>query len=131
MGADLADSFGHVAEFGGAVGLEGVHVGFGAQGLFDFRTFAGGEVEGKAHDFEGEKEVGEDDGGVHAKGFGGGDGDLGGEFGILADLDDRMAFAHGAVLGHIAASLAHEPDWDGVTRKGFAGANEEGVRCGH
>ncbi len=111
--------------------LESVNVGLGAQGSFDFRAFSGGEVKREAHDLEGEEEVGEDDGGIDSEKLGGGDGDLGGERGILADLDDGMALADGAVFGHVAAGLAHEPDGDGVAGLGFAGANEEGVRGGH
>src|SRR5216684_8847960 len=42
-----------------------------------------------------------------------------------------MLLANGAVLGHVASSLAHEPDWSAVDGLGFAGANEDGIGRGH
>ena len=88
-------------------------------------------MEGQAHDFEREQEVGENDGGVDAENFGGGDGDFGGERGLLADFEQGMLLANGAVLGHVASGLAHEPDGSSIDGLGLAGANEDGIGRGH
>jgi len=42
-----------------------------------------------------------------------------------------MLFANGAVFGHVASGLAHEPDWGAVDGLGPAGANEDGIGGGH
>jgi len=42
-----------------------------------------------------------------------------------------MLLADGAVLGHVASGLAHEPDGSAVDRLGLAGTNEDGIRGGH
>ena len=42
-----------------------------------------------------------------------------------------MLLANGAVLGHVASGLAHEPDRSALDGLGSAGANEDGIRCGH
>ncbi len=47
-------------------------------------------MEGQAHDFEREQEIGEDNGGIDAEKFGGGDGDFSGERGLLANFEQRM-----------------------------------------
>ena len=127
MLCDQAHGFGDIAEFGGAVGAQVRDVFFAAHGLLDDGAFAGGEVKGQAHDFEGKQEVGEDDGGVDSEKFCGGDGDLGGERGLLADLEQRVLLADGAVLGHVASGLAHEPDGSAVDGLRLAGANEAGI----
>ena len=88
-------------------------------------------MKGQTHDFERKQEVGEDDRGVDSKKFGGCDGDCGGEFGLLANLEQRMLLANGAVLGHVASGLAHEPDGSAIDGLRLAGANELGVGCGH
>ena len=84
-------------------------------------------MKGQAHDFEGQQEVGEDDGGVDAEDFGSGDGDLGGERGLLADFEERVLLADCAVLRHVASGLAHEPDGGAVDGLGLAGANKVGI----
>lgn len=88
------------------------------------RTFVGDELEVEAHGREREKEVGEDDGGVDAEVFGGGDGDLGGERGCAADFEERVFGADGAILRHVAAGLAEEPDGSAVNGPAEAGTNE-------
>src|SRR5258708_2097052 len=42
-----------------------------------------------------------------------------------------MLLANGAVLGHVASSLAHEPDGSALDGLGFAGANEDGIGRRH
>ncbi len=88
-------------------------------------------MKGQAHDFERKQEVGEDDGGVNLKDFGGRDGDFGGERGLLADFEQGMLLANGAVLGHVASGLTHEPDRSSLGGLGLAGANEDGIGRGH
>ena len=85
-------------------------------------------MKGQAHDFERQQKVGEDDGGVDAEDFRGRDGDLGGERGLLADLQKRVLLADRAILGHVASGLAHEPDGCAVDGLRLASANEAGIR---
>ncbi len=71
----------------------------------------------------GSKQVGEDDGGVDAELFRGGDGDFGGDLRLLADFDQGMVLADVAVLLHVAAGLAQKPD--GRAIDGFAQAGAQ------
>src|SRR5271169_4770718 len=75
---DQAYRFGDIPEFSGAVGAEVGYVFLRANRLLDDGAFSGREMKRQAHDLEGEQEVGEDDGSVDSKDFGGGDGDFGG-----------------------------------------------------
>ena len=102
----------------------------GADGLVDYGAFAVDELEVEAHGGEGKQEVGEDDGGVDAEAFGGGDGDFGGDRGSAADFEEGVVFADGHVLGHIAAGLAEEPDGSAVDGLAEAGADEAARSCG-
>src|SRR6202163_3568474 len=122
-----ANAFGNIAEVGGAVGAQIRDVFFAANRLLDDGTFARGEVKGQAHNFEGQQEVGEDDGGVNAENFSGGDSDLGGESGLLADLEEGILLSDRAVFGHVPSSLAHEPHGSAVHGLAFAGSNEDGI----
>ena len=131
MFRDQAHGLGDIAEIGGAVGAELGNVFGSADRLLDHGAFAGGEMKGQAHDFERKQEVGEDDGGVDLKKFSGGDGDFGGERGLLADFEQGMLLANGAVLGHVASGLAHEPDGSALDGLRLAGANEDGIGRRH
>jgi len=131
MFCDQAHGLGNVAEFRGLVDAELSYVLLGADGFLDDRAFSRGEMKGQAHDFEWKQEVGEDDGGVDAEKFSGGDGDCGGERRILADFEQGMPFADGAILGHVSSGLAHEPHRGALDGLGFASANEDGLGCGH
>jgi len=42
-----------------------------------------------------------------------------------------MLLANGAILGHVASGLAHEPDGREVDGLRFTGANEAGIGGGH
>ena len=102
----------------------------------DDGAFAGLELEVEAHGLERQQQVGKDDGGVDAEFFGGGDGDLGGDVGLLADFDQGVVLADVAVLLHVAAGLAQEPDGgaiDGLAQAGAdkAAAVEDGFGDGH
>jgi hypothetical protein len=122
---------GDIAKFGGAVGAELCDVFGSADRLLDDRAFSRGKMKGQAHDFEREQEVGEDDGCIDAEKLGGGDGDFGGEGGHLADFEEGMLLANGAIFGHVASSLTHEPDGSVVGGLRFAGAKEAGIGSGH
>src|SRR5208282_326518 len=126
--------FRNVAEVGGTVGAKTGNVFGGATWLFDLwsataGSLAGGEVKGQPHDFEREKKIGEDDGRINLEDLGSFNSHLGRDLRLLADLDQRVLFADGAVLGHVASSLTHEPDWSPFGGLSLGGANEERV-CG-
>jgi hypothetical protein len=110
MFRDQGDRFGDITKLSGLVAAELGYIFLGADRLLDDRTFSGGEMEGQAHHFEGEEKISEDDGGVDSEKFGSGDSNFGREFGLFADLEQRMLLANGAVLRHVASGLAHEPD---------------------
>ena len=124
MGGDFFDGAGDVVEVVGAVGAEGLDLFEGAERCVDDGAFAGDEFEVEAHGREGKQEVGEDDGGVDAEAFGGGDGDFGGDFGGAADVEQRVVAADGHVFRHVAAGLAEEPDGGAVDGLAEAGADE-------
>ena len=115
---------GYVAQLFDAVGLEGLDLFEGADRGVDLGAFAGDELEVEAHRREGEQEVSEDDGGIDAESFGGGDGDLGGDLGGAADLEQGVVLADGHVLGHVAAGLAEEPDGRAIDGLAEAGTDE-------
>jgi hypothetical protein len=128
---DETDGLRNITELGGAVGAKLGDIFGSAHGLFDDGTFAGGKMERQSHDFEGKEKIGEDDGGVDAKKLGRGDGDFGSELGLLADFEQRMLLANGAVLGHVASCLAHEPDGSVIDGLRLAGADEVGIGSRH
>ena len=96
----------------------------GADGVVDDGAFAIDELEVEAHGGEGEEEVGEDDGGVDAEAFGGGDGDFGGDGGGAADVEEGVVLADGHVLRHVATGLTEEPDGSAVYGLAEAGTDE-------
>ena len=131
MLCDQAHRFGNVTEIGGAIGAQVRDIFLAANRLLDHGTFARGKMKRKAHDFERQQQVGENDGRIDAQDFGSGDGDLGGERWSLADLEKRVLLADRAILGHVASGLPHEPDGRAVDSLRFAGANEAGIGSRH
>jgi carboxymethylenebutenolidase len=127
MLCDQAHRFGDIAEIGGTVGAQVRDVLLVTNGLLDDGALARGKMKRKTHDFKGQQEVGEDDGGIDAEDFGSRDGDLGGERGLLADLEEGMLLADRTVLGHVSSRLTHEPDGSAVDGLGLAGANKVGI----
>jgi hypothetical protein len=95
---------------------------------FELRTLALDEVERQAHRLEREQQVGKKDRRVHLDPAHGLKRDLRGQVGNPADLQERMALANCAVLGHVPARLTHEPDWCRVDRLPPAGVEEAGGR---
>ena len=124
VGGDPADGLADVAEFFGAIGAQGCHGFSRADRLVDDRALAGEEFKGQAHALKGQEQVGKDDGCVDAELFSGGDGDLGGKLGALADVEQRVVTADRLVLDHVAAGLAQEPDRGAVDRLAEAGAEK-------
>ena len=92
--------------------------------MMDNRAFASLKLKVQPHALEGQQQVGEDDRRVDVELFRGGDGDLGGELGLLADFEQRVVLADGLILRHIAARLAQEPDRRAVDGTAQAGAHE-------
>ena len=97
----------------------------------DHRPLAGCEMKGQAHDFERQQQVGKNDGCVDPRGLGGGNRDFGRDRRLLANLDERILLAQGAVFGHVAPSLAHEPDRRLVDRLRPASLHEAGFGGRH
>ena len=101
-----------------------VDVGLAAQRVLDRRTFAVDEVEADAHRLERQQQIGEQNRGVHLDAADRLQRDFGGEIGRAAEVEQRIALAQRAVLAHVAARLAHEPDGRGVDRLAPAGFEE-------
>ena len=85
----------------------------------------------KAHHLERQEQVREDDGSVYLENLGGLDGDLGSDRRPLADFDQRILFADGAIFRHVSARLAHEPERRALSGLGLGGPHEEGIGGGH
>src|SRR2546428_113011 len=81
-----------------------------APGAADHGAVAARELEPHAHRLEHEEDVGEDDRRIDAEAECGGHGYLRRRVGRLAERQEAEALAYGAVLGHVAARLPHEPD---------------------
>jgi len=96
----------------------------------DAGTLVGDELKVEAHGREWKQKVGEDDGCVDAETFGGGDGDLGGYIGCAAYVQQTVVTADGAILRHVAARLAEEPDGSAVDGLAKAGAKESAAITG-
>ena len=90
----------------------------------DDRTLAGHELKGQPHAFEWQKQVSEDDRCINIELLRGGDGDLGGELGLLADFEQGVMLANRLVLRHITARLAQEPYRGAIDGATQAGAHE-------
>ena len=85
-------------------------VGLRPQRILDRRTFAADEIEADAHRLERQQQIGEENRRVHFDAADRLQRDLGGEIGRAAEVEQRIALAQRAVLAHVPAGLAHEPD---------------------
>ena len=124
MSSDLLNGAGHISQVLGAVGAQRADIFGGAHGVVNHRPLAGLEFKGQAHGLQRQQQVGKDDGCVHAQLFSGGDGDLGGQLRLLADLHQRVVLADVAILLHVAAGLAKKPHRRAIHRPAQAGANK-------
>lgn len=114
----------NIAELVSAIGPKCPDLLKGADGVVNYGALTVDELEVEAHRSEGKQKVGEDDGGVDTEALGGGDGDFGGDLGSPADVEQRVALAHGHVLRHVTASLAEEPHGCAVYGLAEASAHE-------
>ncbi len=89
---------------------DAVHVGGRAYGLVDHRAHARVDLHLYPREDQRRHDVREQDGGVHVVPPHRLQGDLGGQLGDEAGLEDGGPLADGAVLGQRPARLAHEPD---------------------
>jgi hypothetical protein len=103
---------------------QGLDVRARPQRLLDHRTFAGLEVERDAEGGEGQQEIGEEDGRIHAEGVDGLQRDLHRQLRRAAEGEQRVLRAQAPVLGHVTAGLPHEPDGRAVDLLEAAGAEE-------
>jgi len=124
VGCNALDRLGYVSELFHAVGAQRLHVLQRANRLVHNGAFAGEELEVQSHRREGQQQVGEYDGCVHAETLGRGDGDFSGDLRRAADLQQRVVLAHCHVFRHVASCLAQEPDGRAIDRLAKAGTNE-------
>ena len=89
------------------------------------RPFALGKFELKPQRLEDQQDVGEQNRGVDAQHFGGGDGHFRGQVGPFAQLEERNFRANGPILGHVPAGLPHQPDRRDVRRLAPAGLEKQ------
>src|SRR5580693_6360205 len=88
-------------------------------------------MERQSHNFQRQQQVGKNNGSIYPESLSGRDGHLGRDFRLLANLDQRVLFADGAVFRHVTASLPHEPHWRAVNRLELASLDELGFRGRH
>ena len=89
---------------------QGGHVGGAPDRMRDARPLAGLERQTEAQRLERQQDVGEEDRGINAQPRDGLQRHLSGKLGVVAQLEDGVLLPQGAVLGHVAARLPHEPD---------------------
>src|SRR5215210_8025918 len=82
----------------------------------DDRSFALRKFQTDAHRFQGQKNIGEYNGGIEWKTVDRLERDLGGKFGCFTHFENLVLCPQRAILGHVAARLAHEPDWRTIDR---------------
>ena len=75
------------------------------------RPLSLGETQPQPQRLERQQDVGEDDRRIDAQAMDGLQRDLGGELGIVTQIEDGMALPELAVLRHVPTRLPHEPDW--------------------
>ena len=109
MSGDLLDCAGHVGKIVGAIGAECANVIGCTNRMMHDWAFAGLKLERQAHGLQRKQQVGKDDGGIHTELLRGGDRDLGGDFGLLADFHQSVMFANVPVFLHVAPGLAEKP----------------------
>ena len=99
-----------------------------AHRVVDQRPLALDELQAQAHPLQRRQDVGKDDSGVQIERVDRLHGDLAGQLRRLDQFEDGVAFAQRAVLGHVAAGLAHQPDRRCIHRLAAAGAQEATIR---
>ena len=123
--ADQTDRLGHVGRIRRRFERsEAVQVGLAAERLGHHRTAARLHVDAEADGVQGDDDVREHDGGVHAVAPNRLEGELGRQRGVADGGEDGPRPAGGPVLGQRAARLAHEPHGRAGHRLPQAGAHE-------
>ena len=89
---------------------QGVDVGPRPERGLDDRSFSRLEIERDAERRQGKEEVAEEDRRVDAESTHRLQGDLDGQLGRPAEVEQAVLLPQGAVLGHVSPRLAHEPD---------------------
>src|SRR5512143_23341 len=90
-------------------GLELLHIGHGTHRVVDHRAFALGEFESYAHWFEGQQDVGEDDGCIDLVTLHRLDRHLRGKLRRLAHFEEGMLCPDRAIFRQVSTRLAHHP----------------------
>ncbi len=131
LAPDQANRFQHVRQrLARLKAFQTIDVGFGAQRIFDGRSFATDEVERNAHGFEREQQIGKENRRVHIDAPHRLQRDDGRQLGRAADLEQRVPAANLAILRHVAASLSHEPHRSAIDRLTPAGFQKSVVHVG-
>lgn len=106
--------------FLGIKDVEFFYIGFRSNWLRKIRTCVL-EFEGEAHGFGRNQDIGEDNDGIDAETAEGLKGHFDGQFGSLTYLQKRVLSADFAILGEVAASLAHHPNREAGDRLAATG----------
>ena len=122
---DVADGRDHVHA------REPRHLGRAPDRPGDVRALAPRELEPDAEWLQHEQDVGEEDGRVHAEALDRLERHLRRRRRRLAQLEEAVARAQRAVLGHVAPRLAHQPDRRERGLLASAGAEERRIRVRH
>ena len=104
-------------------------VGGRSNRVFDRRPFTLDEFEGQPHRREGKQQIGEQDRRVDVDDVYGLKRDRDGQLRLRADLKQGIALPQRAIVGHVPAGLAHEPDRRDVNGLAAAGAEKTVVHC--
>ena len=113
--------------FAGRARLQPIYIWLRANRVIDHRADAVHELQFHAQPKgDGEHDVGEEDGAVHAEAAHRLQSDFGAELGVLADGEEVVRLADLSILGQRSPRLAHEPDWPPVDDFAARGAHQAG-----
>ncbi len=117
LALNLDDSSEHVRErLSRLEQLEPIDICAVGDRSLNLRSFAFDEIERQSHRLEGKQQVGEQDGRVDVDRVDRLQRHVGGEVRLAADVEQGVSLADGAVVGHVAAGLTHEPDGGDIDR---------------
>ena len=128
---DLVDRFEHVAELGARLeAADAREIRLASERRLDRRPLAAHEIERDAERRERQQQVGEQNRGVDVDAPHRLQRHFRRQFRRPTEIEQRIALAQRPVLAHVAARLAHEPDWSRVDRLPSAGCQESAARIG-
>ena len=120
-----ANRFEHVRErLARLEALQPIDVGFGAQRIFNRRSFAADEVERDAHRLERQQQIGKQNRRVDVDAADRLQRDDRRQLGRSADVEQGVPAANLAIFGHVAPGLPHEPHRCAIDRLAPAGFQE-------